>query len=83
MQNLSNNPDTTSRSKEPLTQLLTEDDLAERWRVSVKTLRNDRVSGTQRRIPFVKIGRCVRYRLSDIEAYEDSHTIGSTSEGRL
>lgn len=58
--------------------MLTETELALRQHRSVKTLRNDRVSG--RGIRFVKIGRSVRYRLSDIEAFEDACVRRSTSD---
>lgn len=60
--------------------LLDENDLAARWKVSVKTLRNARVTGARSPIPFVKIGRSVRYRLSDIETYEAANTRTSTSD---
>lgn len=61
--------------------LLTERQLAERWQLaSSKKLQADRVSG--KGCPFVRIGRCVRYRLSDVLAYEDANLRTSTSEGR-
>jgi hypothetical protein len=59
-------------------QFLTETQLAARHQRSVKTLRNARVYGGY--IPFVKIGRSVRYRLSDVLAYEESNVVRSTSE---
>lgn len=59
--------------------LLDETALADRWKWSVKTLRNKRVTGGF--IPFVKISRSVRYRLSDIIAWEEAHLHRSTSEG--
>lgn len=61
--------------------LLTEFELAARHRRSVKTLRNDRVAG--RYVPFIKIGRHVRYRLADVLAYESQHRRTSTSEETL
>ncbi len=48
--------------------LLTPVQLAERWQVHPGSLANERSAGTG--LPFVKIGARVRYRLSDIEAYE-------------
>jgi hypothetical protein len=57
---------------------LTETQLAARHQRSVKTLRNARVSGAY--IPFVKIGRHVRYRLSDVLAFEEAALKHSTSE---
>ena len=58
--------------------LLTERDLAFRWRVSVKTLQNARVAGTG--LTFIKVGRAVRYRLGDILEFEDAHLQHSTTE---
>ena len=51
----------------------TETQLAKRWNKSVKTLQADRWKGTG--VSFLKLGRSVRYRLSDIVAYESSHTV--------
>jgi hypothetical protein len=56
----------------------TEKELAERHRRSVKTLRNERLSG--RGVPFVKIGRNVRYRLDDVERFERENLRRSTSD---
>jgi hypothetical protein len=56
---------------------LTETQLAARHQRSVKTLRNARVSGGY--IPFVKIGRNVRYRLSDVLVFEQAALKRSTS----
>jgi len=56
---------------------LTETQLAERHQRSPKTLRNDRVKGGY--IPFVRIGRHIRYRFSDVLAYENAHALTSTS----
>lgn len=44
---------------------------------SVKTLRRWRWSG--RELPFVKIGRCVRYDVADIDAYIAARRRQSTS----
>jgi hypothetical protein len=41
--------------------------------LALPTLRNDR--STQRRIPFVKIGRAVRYSLEDVIHFMESHKI--------
>lgn len=57
---------------------LTENDLAARQARSVKTIRNDRVKGAG--APFVKIGRLVRYRLSDVMTWEDANLRRSTSD---
>ncbi|MGH6828167.1 MAG: helix-turn-helix transcriptional regulator [Rhizomicrobium sp.] len=38
----------------------------------------DRISTA--RIPFIKIGRCVRYRLADVQAFVDASARRSTSD---
>jgi predicted DNA-binding transcriptional regulator AlpA len=43
--------------------------------LALPTLRNDR--STQRRIPYIKIGRSVRYSLDDVIAFMESHKIQS------
>ncbi len=57
--------------------LLTEQQLANRWQVSPKTLRNARVKG--RLISFVKLERLIRYRLSEVIAFEQRNSRRSTS----
>lgn len=47
---------------------LTEKDLAARWKMQPPSLANQRSQGRGPR--YVKIGEAVRYRLSDILAYE-------------
>ena len=60
--------------------LLTENELALRWKLaSAKKLQADRVKGVG--CPFVRIGRCVRYRLSDVLAHEAANLRQSTGEG--
>lgn len=58
--------------------LLTTDDLVARGYGDKHTIERRRARGDGP--PFVKIGRLVRYRLEDIEAYERQQTRGSTSE---
>lgn len=73
-------PNTTTNPDE---RLLTEQQVAERQGRAVKTLQNQRVTGDG--IPFVKMGRSVRYRLSDVDAWEAARVRTSTShkgEGR-
>jgi hypothetical protein len=58
---------------------LTDEELGARWALSPKTLRNARVAG--RLLGFVKIGRSVRYRLSEVVAFEEQNSVRSTSGG--
>ena len=59
-------------------EFLTEKQLASRWALSAKKLQTDRGSG--KGVQFVRVGRLVRYRLSDVLAYEESHVRRSTSD---
>jgi hypothetical protein len=61
----------------PSNHFLDEYDLAFRHKRSVRTVRNDRIRGAG--VPFIRIGRSVRYRLSDVERYEDERLCTSTS----
>jgi excisionase family DNA binding protein len=58
--------------------LLTEVQAAEYLNLSVRTLQSWRVSGSK--IPFVRCGRAIRYRFSDLVAWIKANTIISTSE---
>lgn len=49
-------------------QLVTRKGLSDRWQLSVESLKRRERAGL---LPFLKLGRGVRYRLSDIERIED------------
>lgn len=60
-------------------QLMTTADAADYLGVSKAFLERDRWAGA--RIPFIRVGRrAVRYRLSDLTAYLDSHIRYSTAD---
>lgn len=61
-----------------LDQLFTTAEAAKILCVSEAFLERDRWAGA--RIPFVKIGRNVRYKQSDLAAYVEARTYRSTSE---
>ena len=77
----SQNETTSTSDSKPARLLLTEKEVAERQGRAVKTLQNQRVHGAG--IPFLKLGRTVRYRLADIEAWEAACTRRSTSDRGL
>ena len=52
---------------------LTDEQLAERWQCHRKTLIRWRSTGIGPK--FVKINNQVRYKLSDVEAFEESNTV--------
>jgi hypothetical protein len=59
-------------------QLLTQDDLAPRIKVQTKTLEAWRYRGGGPK--FVRVGRLIRYRPSDVQEWLTSRTVHSTSE---
>lgn len=57
--------------------LMTQRDAAEYLCKSVKWLERDRwIGGSNPEIPYVKIGRSVRYRADDLRAYVEAHRTG-------
>ncbi len=54
--------------------LMTPDDAATYLAINVRQLQLDRT--TKRNIPFVKIGRLVRYSKADLDAYIAAQTVG-------
>lgn len=62
----------------PMTTLLTEQDTAALLHVSVKALQGWRSRGGGP--PFVKVGRCVRYRREDLQAFVLAALRTSTSD---
>jgi excisionase family DNA binding protein len=60
--------------------LLTQREAAELLKLSQRTIERLRVSGLGPR--FVRVGRSIRYRLTDIESYISSRVVASTSEVR-
>lgn len=58
--------------------VLTETELAERWKMSVGTLRQWRYIPKPNHPKFIKIGRLVRYPLAEIERFEKNLTSHDT-----
>lgn len=50
-------------------------ELADRWGVPVATLAQWRYVG--KGPAYLKLGGAVRYRLEDVESYEDEHLVGA------
>ncbi len=61
--------------------LLTEEEAAARLKVQPSTLTAWRLRGHPD-LPFVRVGRCVRYRPQDIAAFIASHVRRSTGKAR-
>ena len=60
---------------------LNTDESAQHVRCSPRTLEARRLDGSGPK--FVKVGRKVLYRISDLEAWLERHTFSSTSEAEL
>ncbi len=56
----------------PDTPFLNQVQLSDRWQISVRTLEKWRSRGDGPK--FVKVGSAVRYRLTDVEAWEAGQT---------
>lgn len=61
--------------------LLTEDEAAQLLKIQPATLATWRVKGRPN-LPFVRVGRCVRYRRQDILAFIEGHLSSHTGQGR-
>ena len=73
---MTDSPVQTSASSAIEQAFMTDVELANRWRMSPKTLRNLRVQGGH--VPFVRIGRLVRYPREAILAFEQKGLVGSS-----
>lgn len=60
----------------PAKRLLTPTEAADFLAVKVQTLAVWR-SAKRYGLPFVRVGNCIRYRLTDLEAFLESRTVGS------
>lgn len=66
-------------SASPRQPLLTESEAAALLKVQPATLAAWRLRGHPR-LPFVRVGRCVRYRAQDLAAFIEGHLRRSTGE---
>jgi predicted DNA-binding transcriptional regulator AlpA len=69
--------DCSDQGREPKSELLREPELAARWKTSRRTLQRWRADGTGP--AWLHIGGAIRYRASDIEAFEDRMRRGGQS----
>lgn len=57
---------------------LTEKQVSEMTGLALPTLRNDRFLG--RRLPYIKIGKAVRYNEADVIAFMEAHKIRTSND---
>jgi len=62
--------------------LLTPKQTGEAIQVSVKALANSRCTGIGITIPYIKLGKFVRYKESDVVAYIENNTHNHTGESK-
>jgi hypothetical protein len=60
-------------------QLVTRRELSDRWKLSVETLKRRERCGI---LPFLKLGRGVRYRLADVEQLEAGAQVKAIGGGK-
>lgn len=70
---MSNKRNVMAQIKEKI--LLTEDEVSKLFNINKHTLQRERFNGTG--IPYVKLGRRVRYKIEDIQKYIERNTIGN------
>ncbi|MGQ0628150.1 MAG: helix-turn-helix domain-containing protein [Phycisphaerales bacterium] len=72
-------PTPTTVPEQDRLQLLTETQVSDLLAIPLQTLRNHR---SQRRgIPFVRLGRAVRYKRADVLAYIDAGAVAMSATG--
>ena len=72
--------DRLSKIKQPSNGLLDTKQASDFLGVNDKSLANSRYTGTGIQIPYIKMGKIVRYRQSDLEAYIENNTFTHTGE---
>ena len=58
-------------------ELLSEKEVAKIYKINVRTLQRERSLGIG--MPYVKLGKRVRYKRGDVEKYIKHHTVGDYS----
>ena len=60
--------------------LLNTKQASELLNVNDKSLANSRHTGTGIQVPYIKMGKIVRYKLSDLQSYIEGNTFNHTGE---
>jgi len=60
--------------------LLSSEETSEILGVNIKSLSNSRYTRTGMVIPYIKLGKIIRYKESDIRAYIEANTLNHTGE---
>lgn len=73
-------PRANTKERKLTIELVDTEELARRTNTAAITWAKRRMRGGTDTPPYIKIGRCVRYRWSDVEAWLTAQERGSTSE---
>ena len=62
--------------------LITPEEASEILGVTAKSLSNSRYTGTGLQVPYIKLGKIIRYKESELEAYIEANTFNHTGEAK-
>jgi dimeric dUTPase (all-alpha-NTP-PPase superfamily) len=62
--------------------LITPEEASEILGVTAKSLSNSRYTGTGLQVPYIKLGKIIRYKKSELEVYIDKNTINHTGQSK-
>lgn len=71
-------PTHKTHQHQQITRYLNEKEVSQLTGLALSTIRNDRCRVGRRRIPYVKVGKAVRYLESDVIAFMEAHRIEAT-----
>ena len=60
--------------------LITPEEASEILGVTAKSLSNSRYTGTGLQVPYIKLGKIIRYKESELETYIEVNTFSHTGE---
>ena len=63
--------------------LLNTKEVSEILGITVKSLANSRYTGIGIQVPYVKMGKSVRYKESDLKKYIEDNTFNHTGEAKV
>ena len=63
--------------------LLNTKEVSEILGITVKSLANSRYTGIGIQVPYIKIGKLVKYKESDLEKYIEANTFNHTGEAKV
>jgi len=62
--------------------LITPEEASEILGVTAKSLSNSRYTGTGLQVPYIKLGKIIRYKESELETYIEANTFNHIGESK-